>query len=181
MSFPRLADLELLASLSSSQPGLLKREREEEEEQEQEGEPDSKKSNTVEEESKGLEKEAGSWKTDVVKAKKEGKLAEENKAEQINNNKSSTTSPSYFAFLNPSSRAVRYTHRIFFLEERSHPIAHFQRDQADNRCQGASEWEGVAEQAVEQNADDLWGPEGGERPEWQPEVWGFSEVVRKPE
>ena len=60
MSFPRLADLELLASLSSSQPGLLKREREEE--QEQEGEPDSKKSNTVEEESKGLEKEAGSWK-----------------------------------------------------------------------------------------------------------------------
>ena len=32
----RLADLELLASLSSSQPGLLKREREEEEEQEQE-------------------------------------------------------------------------------------------------------------------------------------------------
>ena len=83
MSFPRLADLELLASLSSSQPGLLKCEREEEEEeQEQEGEPDSKKSNTVEEESKGLEKEAGSWKTDVVKAKKEGKLAEENKAEQ---------------------------------------------------------------------------------------------------
>ena len=70
MSFPRLADLELLASLSSSQPGLLKCEREEEEEeQEQEGEPDSKKSNTVEEESKGLEKEAGSWKTDVVKAK----------------------------------------------------------------------------------------------------------------
>ena len=52
MSFPRLADLELLASLSSSQPGLLKCEREEEEEeQEQEGEPDSKKSNTVEEES----------------------------------------------------------------------------------------------------------------------------------
>ena len=117
MSFPRLADLELLASLSSSQPGLLKCEREEEEEeQEQEGEPDSKKSNTVEEESKGLEKEAGSWKTDVVKAKKEGKLAEENKAEQINNNKSSTTSPSYFASLNPSSRAVRYTHRIFFVE-----------------------------------------------------------------
>ena len=114
MSFPRLADLELLASLSSSQPGLLKCEREEEEEeQEQEGEPDSKKSNTVEEESKGLEKEAGSWKTDVVKAKKEGKLAEENKAEQINNNKSSTTSPSYFAtflllHLNPT-----YMKRIF--------------------------------------------------------------------
>ena len=39
MSFPRLADLELLASLSSSQPGLLKCEREEEEEeQEQEQE-----------------------------------------------------------------------------------------------------------------------------------------------
>merc|ERR1719495_2170267 len=83
VSVSRLADLELLASLSSSQPGLLKREREEEEEQEQEGEPDSKKSNTVEEESKGLEKEAASRKTDVVKAKKEGKLAEENKAEQI--------------------------------------------------------------------------------------------------
>merc|ERR1719495_1440953 len=82
VSVSRLADLELLASLSSSQPGLLKREREEEEEQEQEGEPDSKKSNTVEEESKGLEKEAASRKTDVVKAKKEGKLAEENKAEQ---------------------------------------------------------------------------------------------------
>merc|ERR1719266_794616 len=82
VSVSRLADMELLASLSSSQPGLLKREREEEEEQEQEGEPDSKKSNTVEEESKGLEKEAASLKADVVKAKKEGKLAEENKAEQ---------------------------------------------------------------------------------------------------
>merc|ERR1719495_1092335 len=50
VSVSRLADMELLASLSSSQPGLLKREREEEEEQEQEGEPDSKKSNTVEQE-----------------------------------------------------------------------------------------------------------------------------------
>ena len=73
MSFPRLADLELLASLSSSQPGLLKREREEEEEQEQEGEPDSKKSNTVEEGGKDLleleEKEVSRRKerVDVVK------------------------------------------------------------------------------------------------------------------
>merc|ERR1719495_2251310 len=82
VSVSRLADLELLASLSSSQPGLLKREREEEEEQEQEGEPDSKKSNTVEDECKGLEKEAASRRADVVKAKKEGILAEENKAEQ---------------------------------------------------------------------------------------------------
>merc|ERR1712107_550464 len=77
VSVSRLADLELLASLSSSQPGLLKREK-----QEQEGEPDSKKSNTVEEESKGLEKEAASRKADVVKAKKEAKLAKENKVEQ---------------------------------------------------------------------------------------------------
>jgi len=48
---PRLEDSALLASLSSSQPGILKREREEEgEELEQEGEPDSKKSNVVEKE-----------------------------------------------------------------------------------------------------------------------------------
>merc|ERR1719264_1930458 len=73
VSVSRLADMELLASLSSSQPGLLKREREEEEEQEQEGEPDSKKSNTVEEGGKDLleleEKEVSRRKerVDVVK------------------------------------------------------------------------------------------------------------------
>ena len=52
VSVSRLEDQELLASLSSSQPGLLKRDREEQEEGEelQEGEPDSKKLNTVEEE-----------------------------------------------------------------------------------------------------------------------------------
>ena len=38
MSFPRLADLELLANLSSSQPGLLKCEREEEEEEQEQEE-----------------------------------------------------------------------------------------------------------------------------------------------
>ena len=47
-----MEDQELEASLSSSQPGLLKRDREEQEEGEelQDGEPDTKKLNTVEEE-----------------------------------------------------------------------------------------------------------------------------------
>merc|ERR1712233_94491 len=62
---------ELLASLSSSQPGLLKREREEEEEQEQEGEPDSKKSNTVEQ---GESKEVQEVKREKEKASEEKKL-----------------------------------------------------------------------------------------------------------
>ena len=80
----RLADMELLASLSSSQPGLLKREREEEEEQEQEGEPDSKKSNTVEEEEskdvQKVEKEVGRRKEKVEVSEKE---KGEKKAEKV--------------------------------------------------------------------------------------------------
>ena len=68
----RLADLELLASLSSSQPGLLKREREEEEEQEQEGEPDSKKSNTVEQEESKNVQEVGSRKEKVGVSEEKG-------------------------------------------------------------------------------------------------------------
>ena len=76
----RLEDLELLASLSSSQPGLLKREREDENEDEEEGasgEPDSKKLNTVEElerskqisaKKKEQEKEDEAEKEDAVEA-----------------------------------------------------------------------------------------------------------------
>ena len=64
--------MELLASLSSSQPGLLKREREEEEEQEQEGEPDSKKSNTVEQEESKNVQEVGSRKEKVGVSEEKG-------------------------------------------------------------------------------------------------------------
>ena len=68
--------MELLASLSSSQPGLLKREREEEEEQEQEGEPDSKKSNTVEQ---GESKEVQG----VKRQKEKVQASEEKKLEKV--------------------------------------------------------------------------------------------------
>jgi len=74
-SISRLENMELLASLSSSHPGLLKREREQEledEEQESTGEPDSKKSNTVEEE------EGGDWKS----KKREDVHEEEDTAEE---------------------------------------------------------------------------------------------------
>merc|ERR1719239_99435 len=78
-SVSRVADMELLASLSSSQPGLLKREREEEEEQEQEGEPDSKKSNTVEEEVKGVQEVE---KKEVGKRKEKVEVSEVKKGEK---------------------------------------------------------------------------------------------------
>ena len=129
MSFPRLADLELLASLSSSQPGLLKCEREEEEEeQEQEGEPDSKKSNTVEEESKGLEKEAASRKADVVKAKKEAKLAKENKVEQTVETPVVASTKLRDAALEASFSSSRSKHKVEepVVEEISHNEQSFQ-------------------------------------------------------
>merc|ERR1719495_2094187 len=128
VSVSRLADLELLASLSSSQPGLLKREREEEEEQEQEGEPDSKKSNTVEDECKGLEKEAASRKTDVVKVKKEGELAEENKAEQTVETPVVASTKLRDAALEASFSSSRSKHKVEepVVEEISHDEQSFQ-------------------------------------------------------
>merc|ERR1719495_2013067 len=126
VSVSRLADLELLASLSSSQPGLLKREREEEEEQE--GEPDSKKSNTVEDECKGLEKEAASRRADVVKAKKEGKLAEENKAEQTVETPVVASTKLRDAALEASFSSSRSKHKVEepAVEEISHDEQSFQ-------------------------------------------------------